>query len=590
MTQQLRRSQFVLTWGPGAILEGPKGPRIIPLPNIGLFGGTINNVNLDPEMYEIPSQRMSQGLLDGARIFRLPSNAELHLDDNHYVYRTKPFLYWSLCVNHEILYRSNQSCPECRTGQRGHQEAIRFVRACPQGHLDDIDWDYLVHRGRGCRTNDWYHWKGIGGPLSDIKIECPECGEEENFGRAYSRDWPCNGRFPEREPLFSAPVRSTCNLSSRIIQRQASSLRMPEIVSLFTIPRCATTLHRLLEITQIRSVLFAIGPCNRDLLFTLIDNLAERGAVKESTVQRIGNYSAVEVERAIQDILNPVPDNYTSLIDEELNALIDASANGWPSANDSHISSELIFEVDAQNVARVVGPGGHRFRITPVLRLNSIVTQVGYRRLSGDRVDVSFTDEQQNRWYPGTEFLGEGIFIMLEDNNGRHFPLMGDNQQLWQSCYQNSNDNYESADVLFRDALRRDELHPAFVWWHTLSHLLLRVISIDSGYSAASIRERVYLQTDGEGCRGGIILYATQPGADGTLGGIVSLVPRFEEILRKATELAEYCSNDPLCYEQQFACGSSAGAACYGCLLVSETSCEHRNIWLDRHVILENMP
>ena len=31
MTQSIRRSQFITTYGPGSILEGPNGPRIIPV-------------------------------------------------------------------------------------------------------------------------------------------------------------------------------------------------------------------------------------------------------------------------------------------------------------------------------------------------------------------------------------------------------------------------------------------------------------------------------------------------------------------------------------------------------------------------------
>jgi hypothetical protein len=69
LTQQIRLSQFVITYGPGAILEGTYGPRIIPSPNIGLF----NNPAINLEDLEISDQRMSQGVLQGARIFRLPA-------------------------------------------------------------------------------------------------------------------------------------------------------------------------------------------------------------------------------------------------------------------------------------------------------------------------------------------------------------------------------------------------------------------------------------------------------------------------------------------------------------------------------------
>jgi hypothetical protein len=168
--------------------------------------------------------------------------------------------------------------------------------------------------------------------------------------------------------------------------------------------------------------------------------------------------------------------------------------------------------------------------------------------------------------------------------------MASESQQRWLYCYNASEEAYSSAHMLFRDPSIRNELHPVFIWWHTLSHLLMRVLSKDSGYSAASIRERIYLEVTGPQARGGIILYTVQPGSDGTLGGLISLIPRFEDILRGTAELAENCSNDPLCYEEEFSCGKYAGASCYSCLLLSETSCEHRNMWLDRHLFLENPP
>ena len=58
--------------------------------------------------------------------------------------------------------------------------------------------------------------------------------------------------------------------------------------------------------------------------------------------------------------------------------------------------------------------------------------------------------------------------------------------------------------------------HPLFVWWHSLSHRLITALSIDSGYSSASIRERVYLREDPESGAfyGGVLRYTTQTGGE----------------------------------------------------------------------------
>ena len=87
-----------------------------------------------------------------------------------------------------------------------------------------------------------------------------------------------------------------------------------------------------------------------------------------------------------------------------------------------------------------------------------------------------------------------------------------------------------------------------------------------------------------------MLLYTSQPGAEGTLGGLSSLSSSMENYLNSAISKISYCSGDPLCEEQMFEPGGYNGAACYGCLMNSETSCEHRNMWLDRNVLIENTP
>ena len=60
--------------------------------------------------------------------------------------------------------------------------------------------------------------------------------------------------------------------------------------------------------------------------------------------------------------------------------------------------------------------------------------------------------------------------------------------------------------------------------------------------------------------------------------------------LERALELGRLCSNDPVCaqhdpadpHEERFL----HGAACHGCLLIAETSCERRNELLDRALVV----
>jgi len=124
---------------------------------------------------------------------------------------------------------------------------------------------------------------------------------------------------------------------------------------------------------------------------------------------------------------------------------------------------------------------------------------------------------------------------------------------------------------------------PLFVWLHTLSHAIIKALSAHAGYSAAALRERIYIDRKAE--NGGILIYTTSLGEDGGMGGLVETADKFETILRLATGSIRICSNDPLCSEVRRKPEMTNGAACYSCIFVSETSCEHRNMFLDRHLV-----
>ena len=194
------------------------------------------------------------------------------------------------------------------------------------------------------------------------------------------------------------------------------------------------------------------------------------------------------------------------------------------------------------------------------------------QNLEKDSGRVVACEHGGRRWYPGVELFGEGIFIDLD---GVPAALAGPREQAWQQKF--------AADPT------QTLNHPVHVWWHSLSHRLLTALSVDSGYSSTAIRERTYLVPDSNGVpHGGVLLYTVQPGGDGTLGGLMALVPQFRSVLDSALRELATCSNDPLCAE---ATASGAdGAACYSCLLFSETSCEHRNRGLDRLLLLESLP
>ena len=116
--QHISRSQFVLTYGPGSLIETKKGPRIIP----SLGKGLGENFNLDTfRRFEISETRISKYIKSKSeekkniRIVALPTNAGLGKQSNYRIYSTYVFPVWKVCYgrrgNHDEVGRQT-SIPE----------------------------------------------------------------------------------------------------------------------------------------------------------------------------------------------------------------------------------------------------------------------------------------------------------------------------------------------------------------------------------------------------------------------------------------------------------------------------------------------
>jgi hypothetical protein len=585
--QLLRPSEFILSYGVGSIIEG-KGPRLVPAFekwNLGqaVFspsGGSVSQYRID--------DRNTRAQLKGGEVFAVPTNAKFDLPPARPLFRTLRFPLWAKCEKHYILYRQGargkSNCPGCAGRSHDAQgEAIRFVRACPDGHLDDVDWKSTVHGRKACTgKGETYHWdETSGSDLKSVVVRCTaqKCGASASLLDIYYRTDRCSGYFPELEQAFP------CDESASVVLRSATSLRYAEVVTSLTIPPAALRIRTVLSQPAIGEGILSIAEASDqpkakllELLSDIIRKRPER--IDPATFAEIKGTPEEEILEAIADILNREERTKTAedVKLEEFHALQNAAKFGYPPKP----SLTPDFEVDITEVTKVAHRAGLSFRITPVKRLRVVIAQLGYRRpvrgptkeeSGGRRTPIPVVEryylEDGKRWYPGVALRGEGMFIDLPEGA----PVFKrERSSLW-------NDRTLQAGTS-PDAYR---YNPLFVWWHTLAHRLINALSLDSGYSSASIRERVYFRTGGEGGRpeGGVLLYTSQEGADGSLGGLTALCQKseFENVLSVAERDLDSCSNDPLCSEHL---GADNGAACYACLLLAETSCEFHNIYLDR--------
>jgi hypothetical protein len=180
---------------------------------------------------------------------------------------------------------------------------------------------------------------------------------------------------------------------------------------------------------------------------------------------------------------------------------------------------------------------------------------------------------------------GEGIFIQFRTE------LVEEWAEMVEDYYAPMLKN------LHKTWMQNERASASYIFLHTFAHLLIRQLAVESGYGVASLKERIYSTiptSPGQETMtmSGILIYTASPDADGSLGGLVeqSLPERLGPLIANMLDEARWCSSDPLCIDshgdqaQGFA--SLNYAACYACTLLPETSCEFRNVLLDRAALV----
>lgn len=213
-------------------------------------------------------------------------------------------------------------------------------------------------------------------------------------------------------------------------------------------------------------------------------------------------------------------------------------------------------------------------------------TPLGFTRVDAPDPDA---DEQTNivylnkgkteKWLPAAEVHGEGVFIEFNRDSIDAWlrdPELGALSQKYAQCYKEFCESKEWTVTTLRDA--------RYVLMHTFAHLLIKQMSMSSGYSSSAIRERIYFGDD----MSGVLLYTGSADKEGSLGGLVELgnIDQLIVLMKDAFQEALVCTNDPECLNNVPAGNNSNGAACHSCCMISETACENGNRMLDRGLIV----
>ena len=578
---QVRRSQVITTFGPGALIDLPDDSAIV---------GGLDTWGAVHDLQEIREPRLSAKLaaMTGVHAPPLytPPPAPDHPQEQQRGIGGWRFPEWYVVQDDP----GDGARPSARSRRMVHRVALdrgrfdrrpvvatRFVRACSRGHVDDIDWHRFVHGSDGgtCRRQLWLDERGTSGDLTEQIARC-ECGRSRPMHEAADRELAALGLCSGARPWLGRHANEPCGQPSRLLIRTASNAWFPQVVSVLSLPDRGTEVER------------AVGDLWAHL--QIVTSAAELDFMKRhpDVADRLAAFSDEEVLAAIDARRTGGAGAERPIKHAEIDALL-AVPEGF--GDDVPVDPDFHARRLPESAWR--GPSRRCDGIEAVIqvhRLREVLALAGFTRLEPvmPNVDGEYEAEVDRAaialepaWFPAVENRGEGILVQLRaaavaDWLARQ-PVQERLQQL--------------ADGHAAWARPRKSERPfprgPYVLLHTLAHLLVQSLSMRCGYPAASIRERIY--ADDAGGRYALLLYTASPDAEGTLGGLVQEARQVENHLQHSLESAALCSNDPVCAEhvpgQSMEDRWLHGAACHGCALLAETSCEMRNEYLDRALV-----
>jgi len=468
----------------------------------------------------------------------------------------------------------------CTKGNSPAALSVRFLLACREGHLTDFPWVEYVHKAiQPCKpARLTLREYGAAGDASDIIVKCLECGVERRMGDAFDRDrtqFSCAGHHPHLRRV----AKGTCQEEARTILLGASNSWFPVIMSVMAIPKTVDRLPLLVEeywvdlkdVPSLEVLKFVAAP------------------------SRMPHFA----EHSAEDLWNAIQARKQSEDQHDVTGPEDLKVPEWAVFTDpDQAPNSKDFRL--RQVSPPQGFDAWFEKTVLVERIREVRALMGFTRIEskGDFADAAQSDDDRltplcreaPTWLPVSEVRGEGIFLRLKESSVSKWENDSDVVKL-QNSFIESHRHWRR--------LRKMEPHNAnfpgirFVLLHSLAHALMRQIVLDCGYTAASLRERIYCKLQGEesGPMAGILIYTAASDNEGTLGGLVNLGDPVSlgRHLEQALENLRVCASDPLCSERRPSVDGRSihGACCHACLFSAETSCERGNRYLDRSVLVQ---
>jgi len=452
-----------------------------------------------------------------------------------------------------------------------------FIVACPSGHLDDFPWREYVHRGpTSCKQRLRLYSTAETGSVADIRVKCA-CGTGRSASDAFGeKRSDALGPCKRKRPWLGATNQDTaaCKHSAevRAMQRGATNAWFPLVRSALSVREAATPIG------------MALAACDPKQI-EKIDSVEKlKSLVAMEMFPVLAQFPTEDVWHAMRKIRGEVETDDIDLRWPEWAALRDP-ASAASDRGELFLKEGTVPSAFTDRIARVV-------LARKLLEVRALVGFTRVDTLGGGtddslRPDIAPIFKNRPDWLPAVQVRGEGIFVELNEDAVARWEMQPDVRA-----------RAGAMEDKFREWERERGSDPTpfpgarYVLLHSLAHTLIRQLSLDCGYSASSVRERIYSSLDPKRPMAGILLYTASPDSEGSLGGLVDLgaPSRFPTLVANALRSAGQCSSDPLCADHHPEVHATINAAaCHACILASETSCEGFNRFLDRNMLVPTM-
>ncbi len=491
---------------------------------------------------------------------------------------------------------------------------MQLILACPNGHISDIPWDKFFSASIDPNVGNKLYEEGfdlfnytpsncscggkhtlefsenIGHTEGFGYIRCTKCKKKVSLEGILNLRPLCSREMPWRRRSGSdvIPIDSTCKVSGkkgtmRVLLSTSSSIYFADTHSCLHIPdNLSEKEQKALSIlsNEIYSNFLANNPTGSkqemwdtnggDSAIKLALSIMKGLALSDNEIQTVKSRFLKE----------PGDDKEEEMKFSEYDVF----------ANQNRVDNEYLKTTTIALPESMV-PYFEKICQVPLLCITK--TQLNFFRIQSPvptRNAVGGIDypegQKLSKWskdqitvYPAIQEYGEGLFFQFKEESLKQWDIQFNTDETIKNRYKN-NETEDDNNMLSVILGKYGNPH-RFYLLHTFAHSIIKELEFSCGYPSASLSERIYFSD--RMC--GVLIY-TAEGSEGSMGGLVwqGKDTLIERTIKRAMDRARHCSSDPICWEHDKETMNLA--ACFSCEMISETSCEFRNMGLDRQALV----